>query len=166
MKHQNKKCPCGSGSSLDDCCGALLAGNLQASTAEQLMRSRYTAYVMEDEAYLHRTWHPSLREKELPHEKSKLLWQGLEIVKTEEGMAGDTSGTVEFIARFKVNNREGKVHEKSNFIYEEDRWYYLNDAEKETAPTPKTVIAKPKIGRNTPCPCGSGKKYKRCCYGM
>lgn len=129
------------------------------------MRSRYTAYVMDDEKYLHKTWHPSLREKELLHEKTRLLWQGLEIVKTEEGMTGDASGTVEFIAHFKANNRAGKVHEKSRFIFEEDRWYYLDGEEQGAVSTHKTVTKKPKIGRNEPCPCGSGKKYKRCCYG-
>ena len=122
MNNKNKKCPCGSEASLDDCCGPLLAGERQATTAEKLMRSRYTAYVMEDEAYLYRTWHSSLREKEQSHEKSKLIWQGLEIVKTEEGMTGDTNGTVEFIAHFNANNRPGKIHEKSLFIYEDDRW--------------------------------------------
>lgn len=163
MQHQNKKCPCGSESSLDDCCGLLLAGNQQASTAEQLMRSRYTAYVVDDEEYLYKTWHSSMREREAQHEKAMLLWQGLEIVSTVDGMPGDTSGTVEFIAHFKANNRTGKVHEKSSFIYEEKRWYYLDGEEQEPVSTIKTVINKPKVGRNEPCPCGSGKKYKRCC---
>jgi SEC-C motif-containing protein len=166
MNHQNKKCPCGSESSLDGCCGPLLAGDQNASTAEQLMRSRYTAFVVDDEKYLHRTWHPSMREKESQHESTKIIWQGLEIVKTEEGMNGDKSGTVEFIARFTANNRAGQVHEKSRFIFEKDRWYYLDGEDQKTIPTTKTAIKKPKVGRNEPCPCGSGKKYKRCCYGV
>lgn len=163
MTQKNTICPCGSAIALTECCGPLLVGEQNAATAEQLMRSRYSAYVLSNDKYLTNTTHPSRRPQDIGQdEQQKPDWQGLEIVKTVAGKAGDSEGTVEFIARFKVNNRAGKLQEKSRFIKEEGRWYYF-DGDVQEAPPPKTITGKEKIGRNEPCPCGSGKKYKRCC---
>ena len=163
MTQIHTTCPCGSGKALSECCGPLLASEQNADTAEQLMRSRYSAYVLNNDKYLASTWHPSMRSSDVDqNDQQKPDWQGLEILKTVAGEPDDTEGTVEFIARFKVNNRIGKLHERSRFIKEEGRWFYLDGEEQEATP-PKTIIRKEKIGRNEPCPCGSGKKYKRCC---
>lgn len=163
MAQKHTICPCGSEIALSECCGPLLAGEQHAASAEQLMRSRYSAYVLNNDEYLANTWHPSMRSLDISDDdQQKPVWQGLEIVKTVAGESDDTEGTVEFIARFRVDNQAGRLHEKSQFIKEEGRWYYL-DGEPQQAPPPKTITKKEKIGRNEPCPCGSGKKYKRCC---
>ncbi len=163
MAQKHKICPCGSGIALSECCGPLLVGDKHAASAEQLMRSRYSAYVLNNDKYLASTWHPSMRSPDISDDdQQKPDWLGLEIVNTVAGKPDDTEGTVEFIARFKIDNQAGRLHEKSQFIKEEGRWYYL-DGESQEAPPPKTVTKKEKIGRNEPCPCGSGKKYKRCC---
>lgn len=163
MASKKAICPCGSEMMLSECCEPLLAGTKYADTAEQLMRSRYSAFVLNNDKYLTITSHPSTRTPDTGHNDDPAPdWQGLEVVKTIKGKPGDIEGTVEFIARFKVNNRVGKLHEKSRFIKEEGRWYYL-DGETQEATPPKTVTRKEKTGRNELCPCGSGKKYKRCC---
>ena len=163
MAQKHTICPCGSEITLSECCGLLLAGEQYAATAEQLMRSRYSAYVLNNDKYLTSTWHPSSRSLDISDDDQKKPdWQGLEVIQTVAGKPDDIEGTVEFIAHFKINNRVGRLHEKSRFIKEEGRWYYL-DGEEQKAPTQKTITRNEKIGRNQPCPCGSGKKYKRCC---
>lgn len=156
---ENNSCPCQSGQTFRDCCGIYINDGEQAATAEMLMRSRYTAYTLHDEAYLLKTWHISTRpltlelDKDMPSD-----WRGLEIVRKSEGGEKDEKGVVEFIARFDANGKAGQVHEISKFIKEDGVWYFLDDDAPE-----KTPARSEKIGRNLPCPCGSGKKYKRCC---
>lgn len=146
-------CPCGSGRAENACCGPLIEGLCPAETAEALMRSRYTAYVKGDAEYLIKSWHPKYRPVELNLENSKITWQGLEIVNTQAGLVGDTQGVVEFIARFERTGQPGKVQERSRFQFEQGQWLYL-DGDLKSSAIP---------GRNSPCPCGSGKKYKHCC---
>ena len=87
-------------------------------------------------------------------------WLGLEIVDTEAGGMDDENGVVEFIARFTEKGQPKQHHERSRFSKHAGRWYYL-DGE---VPKPQTQRHEgPKVGRNDPCPCGSGKKYKKCC---
>ncbi len=120
-------CPCGSQRPFARCCGPLLSGDEQAATAEQLMRSRYSAYVAGDALYLERTWHPSTRPARLQLDSSPgPQWKGLSILASTAGGAEDSQGTVEFIARYKTGGRAGKLHEKSRFVKENDRWYYLD----------------------------------------
>ena len=123
------------------------------------MRSRYSAYVTGAADYLLATWHPASRPEgfELQDE---IHWQGLDIRSTSAGGEEDTSGQVEFIASYQVHGRFGQLHERSDFRREEGRWYYVDGVELKGTPVTAT-----KVGRNEPCPCGSGKKYKRCCYG-
>jgi SEC-C motif-containing protein len=97
-----------------------------ATTAEQLMRSRYSAYVKQDAAYLHKTWHqntrPSLKQLRQPE---AVDWLGLSILRTELGTENDSIGLVEFIAKFAEQGTERELHETSRFIRERGKWYYL-----------------------------------------
>lgn len=151
-------CPCGNGA-LQDCCGPYLDGRLDAPTAEKLMRSRYTAYALGNVEYLLRSWHPASRPEDFVLEEA-IRWQGLDILDTAAGGEGDETGEVEFVARYMVENRPGQLRERSDFRREDGLWYYVDGVEVKAQPVSVT-----KIGRNEPCPCGSGKKYKRCCYG-
>ncbi len=146
-------CPCGSGKTLGQCCGMAISGEKPAETAEALMRSRYTAYSLGDEAYLLASWYPQTRPESLDLELANLTWTGLEIVQCQAGGPGDLRGLVEFVAHYDKGGRQGQVHETSRFQKQAGVWLYV-DGDLKT-------IDKP--GRNAPCPCGSGKKYKRCC---
>ena len=155
-------CPCGSGKTLDECCGQYFE-TLAAPTALVLMRSRYTAHVLGKAQYLHDTLSTKQRvgfdvaEYEAHH--GEITWTGLEIRGTSGGGEEDEAGTVEFIARCKDKDGPGMQHELSSFIREEGRWVY-----EDAVPTPKPVARTvQKVGRNEPCPCGSRKKYKKCC---
>lgn len=146
---QAEPCPCGSQIPLSRCCGPLLAGDQLASSAEQLMRSRYSAYVKEDQGYLLSTWHPSTRPAQLhPGCTPQPQWQKLSVLATNAGRRQDKEGTVTFIATCTIDGRPDSLYEKSRFVQESGVWYYLDGST---------------IGRNAPCPCGSGKKFKRCC---
>ncbi|MDT8335252.1 MAG: YchJ family metal-binding protein [Desulfurivibrionaceae bacterium] len=152
-------CPCNPQSKFDECCGPYLAGDQLPPTAEALMRSRYSAYVLEDYPYVLKTCHESTRPaKEEFDEGCAVKWCGLEIRATEAGGADDDEGKVEFVASYRAGDAILGLHEKAEFVKEEGRWFYV-DGE----------IVKPgqassdKIGRNEPCPCGSGKKFKKCC---
>lgn len=127
MKTGQQTCPCGSGLAYTRCCEPCLCGEAIATSAEQLMRSRYTAYVMHHAAYLLNSWHPSTRPQHLELEQDPPTnWLGLKIISTESGNAGDTEGWVEFVARYKIHGKAHRLHEKSRFIHEEGRWYYLD----------------------------------------
>src|SRR3569833_3134762 len=113
------QCPCGSGKEYEACCGEIIGGKRAAPTAEALMRSRYSAFVEDED-----------------------------------------EGTVEFIATYRQKGSKIAHHELGNFVRQNGRWYYADGK----LFTPGTVRNEgPKVGRNDPCPCGSGKKYKKCC---
>jgi len=116
-------CFCGSGFGFSDCCGKFINGTGVALTPEQLMRSRYGAYCVEDEAYLLNTWHPSTRPSSLELGNQRIKWLSLEIINASE--IRDETATVEFVARFKQNGRAGKLHEISLFRRERGLWFYL-----------------------------------------
>ncbi len=157
-------CPCGSGKSYADCCEPIIQGTREAETPESLMRSRYTAYVKKEVDHLYNSLHPSQR-KDYKKEggadwAKKLDWQSLEIIKTEEGGPEDSAGTVEFIAKYRKKEAPYNHHEIAEFLREDGKWYFKDGH----APKPvQSIRERPKIGRNEPCPCGSGKKYKKCC---
>jgi SEC-C motif domain protein len=155
-------CPCG-GPSLEECCGPFLSGERLPETAEALMRSRYTAYTREEIDYIVNTHHPRGREDvdraQTETWAKEAEWSGLEIVSTQRGGPGDSEGEVEFIARYTVKDAEFSHHERSTFRREDDRWFYLDGAMIKPRPV---VREAPKVGRNEPCPCGSGKKFKKC----
>lgn len=118
-------CPCGSGLAYPGCCGPFIAGTALPRTAEQLMRSRYTAYTLNNQDYLSATWHPGTRPPDLTEEK-QVTWLGLKIVATESGGPDDQGGEVEFIARFKIGGRAFRLHERSRFERRQGRWVYLD----------------------------------------
>ena len=114
-------CPCGSGAMYAACCGPLHDGNQAARTAEQLMRSRYSAFVVGDTAYLARTWHPRTRPADLDATGGP-AWQGLAVIATADGREGDSVGEVEFQAA----HDGGVLHERSRFIRRAGRWVYVD----------------------------------------
>ncbi len=118
-------CPCGSGQRYIVCCGPYITGKTTALTAEALMRSRYTAYVLCDSEYVLKTWHPDTRPAEFEMEAS-LKWLGLKVVATSSGNQGDTEGMVEFVARSKFNGRAHRHHEKSRFSILKGQWLYVD----------------------------------------
>jgi len=118
------KCPCGSGVDFNGCCGGLIAGHRKAKTAEELMRSRYAAYVAKDVDYLVRTTHPDAREEGLANSIRKWMrqveWLKLHIVAAEEER-------VEFIAEYLSSTAPGRHHECSVFQRLEGEWFYLGE---------------------------------------
>ena len=153
------ECPCGSGALLEVCCGPIVDGKMLALTAEALMRSRYTAVVLGDLAHIERTY---AREKHGLGKRSSferdIEWVKLEILDKVGGGEEAATGIVEFAAHYHLNGRKGIHHERSNFRRDRGFWTYVDGEGLENA-----EVANMKIGRNAPCPCGSGKKFKKCC---
>lgn len=122
-------CPCGSGRHLSACCAPLLGGDELAATAEQLMRSRYTAYALGHEEYLLDTWHASTRPGQLGlAESPEVQWLNLRIIRTQAGGLHDSEGLVEFVARYKPAGRAGRLHEISRFCRIDGRWFYAGSS--------------------------------------
>ncbi len=159
-----ESCPCGSDRAYDQCCRPLITGERAADTAESLMRARYTAHAKKKFDYIFETTCPASRQdsdrQATAAWSKKLDWQRLEIRHVDGGGQDDTTGTVEFVARYRKNSQAFDHHEIAEFSKEAGRWYF-KDAQ---APEPVQAIRQgPKIGRNDPCRCGSGKKFKKCC---
>ena len=157
-------CPCGKPLSVNECCGRFFDESSWPDTAEELMRSRYTAFATQHIDYIFTTHHPDTRSEvnrgDVERFSRDSTWLGLEILSTEDGQPGDDQGWVEFCARYADKQGEHLHHERSLFRREKGRWFF------HSAHAPKgTPIrhAQPKVGRNEPCPCGSGKKHKKCC---
>lgn len=121
------------------------------------MRSRYVAYTLKNSEYLLSTWHTSTRPSENPVDES-LQWRGLEILSTSQGGEGDERGIVEFRAKCRVKDESAGLDESSEFVKEDGKWYYLDGSGIKPIRSRQD-----RVGRNEPCPCGSGKKYKKCC---
>jgi SEC-C motif-containing protein len=119
-------CPCG-GTGYTQCCGRFIDGGDIPQTAEQLMRSRYTAYTLRNEPYLKRTWHASTRPGDAITQDDDVKWLGLEVRKH---VPAGVTATVEFVARYKLGGRAHRLHEVSNFVCEHDsegdRWFYVD----------------------------------------
>ena len=151
-------CPCGAGKLFSECCERYLTGAAEAPTAEALMRSRYCAYLLRERDYMERTWHPSTCPPGLDADAgADVEWLGLEVIGVNGGGEGDRHGEVEFVARYRHAGGEALLRERSHFVRQEGRWFYLNGHE------PPQRRELPKVGRNDPCPCGSGRKFKKCC---
>lgn len=154
-----RDCPCGSGNSYDICCDRLISGGVKASSAEELMRSRYTAYADKNIDYIMNTTHPEkvgeLKKDELQEWADNTVWERLEIRGSDE-----ENGVVDFIAYFRDNDQTVRHHELAQFKKHEGDWYFFDSQ----FPKAETVVnSTVKVGRNEKCPCGSGKKYKKCC---
>jgi SEC-C motif-containing protein len=157
-----KLCPCGSGLSYAECCEPYIIGTLLPSSAEALMRSRYSAYVEHAIDYIVNTCSKNGKQdidiKQTKDWSEKSQWLGLKILSVSKGSPTDTEGTIEFEAAYEHEGLKDLHHEKAQFKKQGDRWFY-----EEGEIVPKTIVrANPKVGRNEPCPCGSGKKYKHC----
>lgn len=116
-------CPCGSGAPLVACCGRFLEGKADAPDAERLMRSRYSAFVGERGDYLLATWHASRRPPAIDFDTGA-KWLGLEVRRHQS--TGPDSAEVEFVARWRVGGRAVRLHERSRFVREGGRWYYVD----------------------------------------
>lgn len=174
------KCPCGADATYEACCGPFIDGKALPETAEKLMRSRYTAYTRANIEYIKKTMVPEGR-KDFDAVSAKQwaensTWKGLKIVDTKLGGPADTKGMVEFIATYAMKGEPGiDHHEVSSFRKTKDGQWLFVDGESHqhkegeghhdhSVPKVTTVVRdRAKIGRNDPCHCGSGKKYKKCC---
>ena len=156
-------CPCGSGNELEVCCKPFISGAKKAPTAESLMRARYTAYTLVEVDFILKS-HDSKTRDEISKEETKAWaessqWLGLEVVNVVNGLEDDKAGVVEFKANYKTGGVKYTHHEEAKFVKKRGAWYFEDSK----------IINKPikregaKIGRNDPCICGSGKKYKKCC---
>lgn len=154
-------CPCGSTLDLAACCGRYHAGE-PAPTAEALMRSRYAAYALGNLDYIEATCAGpaavAFDRAEAEVLKLGTKWLGLDIVKTAKGRAGDSDGTVSFTARYRHGGEDTALSETSRFRRIDGRWFYWD---RDAVPDRAQQAAS--VGRNDPCPCGSGRKYKKCC---
>ncbi|CAK7056812.1 YchJ family protein [Providencia rettgeri] len=149
------RCCCGNEAQFEHCCSPFLRGLSIPQTPEQLMRSRYSAYVHHNVDYLIETWHPDCHAEEYREELINSFiqtqWLGLCVISSSYAKNPD-EGYVEFSACFIDEKADHKqlIHERSRFIRINSRWYYIDGIT-------------PKVGRNDLCPCGSSKKYKKCC---
>ena len=157
-------CPCKSGKSFGECCAPIIEGAVKAPTAEAVMRARYTSYVVGDIDFLKKSAVNAVREQ-FDEDASRRWseaaeWHGLEIVRTEDGGEKDKKGVVEFRALYTANGQFFNHHEISSFVKEDGEWKFEDGEMTSEKPIERE---EPKIGRNDLCPCGSGKKYKKCC---
>jgi len=155
----NAACQCGSSKAFVDCCEPFIQGRSIPQTAEQLMRSRFTAFSLQAFQYLIDTHHPSQHKpsdlSELQSSSKNTIWFKLIIHHTERGLAADNDGVVEFSAFFNDNGVFFELREASSFIKENDRWLYV-------CGEPEIKPINLKIQRNARCWCNSGKKFKKC----
>ena len=161
-----KNCHCGSDRQYSDCCEPFISRQAKAPTAEALMRSRYSAYVERAIDYIVNTCVAKDGSEDIDHKSTrewseKSTWLGLKITAVEGGGPEDAEGTVDFEASYERDGLRDVHQEKAKFKRENGEWLY-----DEGVIVPRTIVrVSPKVGRNEPCPCGSGKKYKHCCYG-
>ncbi|HYF97939.1 MAG TPA: YchJ family protein [Coxiellaceae bacterium] len=151
-------CPCCSGQAYQSCCALFIEQKQLPETAEQLMRSRYTAFSQANIEYIEKTMRGAAAATQ-DIEKTKawaeqVSWEGLEVLGTQTESAHPNKAIVEFNARYRLHDQAQVLHERSLFEYLDDRWFYVGEA-----PYRNNL----QIGRNDPCHCGSGKKYKKCC---
>lgn len=149
---------------LETYCQPFLRGDAAPETAAELMASRYVAYATGAVDYLLDTHDPKTRSqadrKATLEWSQRADWRGLELLNTERGGPDDDSGQVEFVARYAIDGVEHAHHELSEFRRIDGRWFFVS-GEKISAPPVRRIGSK--VGRNDPCPCGSGKKHKKCC---
>jgi SEC-C motif domain protein len=155
-------CACGSGQAFDSCCGRYIAGE-PAPTPEALMRARYTSFKLANLDFIENTCTEeglqSLNRIEMEKSVPLTDFRGFELRGTAGGEAGDDKGTVTFSFRYRFNGTDFSQAEIAHFRRIDGHWLY-DYSEVNPKPAPVRVES---IGRNDPCTCGSGKKYKKCC---
>lgn len=126
MSTPEHDCPCGHPQPYAACCGRFHAGpdRLRAPTAEALMRSRYSAYVMRLDAYLMDTWHPTTRPSSSPEQEPGVRWLGLQVLRHR--VIDEHHAEVEFVARSKLGGRAHRLRETSRFVREGGVWFYVD----------------------------------------
>lgn len=158
-------CPCGSDLDSDECCQPIIEGKKTATTPEQLMRSRYTAFCLSHADYLCKTLHVSKHKQKdwetLEKKMGDTKWLGLKVLQAGIDPNNQSKGYVEFIAywipskdnspNMQTSNVQ-QLHEHSAFLKENNQWYYLEG----------DMLPPVKLQRNELCWCGSGKKLKKC----
>lgn len=157
-------CPCGTGLAFDQCCQPIIEGARIPETAEALMRARYTAYTQAAMDFLRESLHPDRRDE---HDAESVRawaaesqWHGLEILTLEDGGPEDELGLVEFACEFTREEERHRHHERARFARHDGNWYFVDGDLVKQQPY---VRGEPKRRRNDPCPCGSGRKTKKCC---
>lgn len=161
MTENTQTCPCGSGDTFAGCCEPIISGTRASETAEQLMRARYSAFVTGAIDFIVSSTHSRTR-KEIDMEfirdwSQNSTWHGLEILEAKD--VNESKATVSFDAHYTQNDQEQHHREKSLFEREAGQWRFVTGDELKN---PTFRYEAPKPGRNDPCPCGSGKKYKKC----
>lgn len=157
---QNTACPCGG----PCCCAEIISGAGKADTAEHLLRARYTAFVLGKMEFVSATTHPKSRTEELDQANrqwsEESTWHGLQVLKSKP--EGENVSLVTFEAYFTRHGNQQTHRERSRFERVDGEWFFVSC---EPLKNPTFRHAVPPLGRNAPCSCGSGKKYKRCCAG-
>ena len=123
------------------------------------MRSRYTAYALRNAAYLQATWDATKRPEGIDFSRENIEWLRLEITETKKGGVKDSKGLVTFKAFYSQEGEEHSMNEISRFTKHDGQWFYLDGMIKSIG----KVGGQVNLGKNAPCACGSGKKFKRCC---
>lgn len=157
-------CPCGSEKPLERCCAPVIDGSHPPETAEALLRARFTAFAQKEIDFLVGSVHPAQRKADsrqtVADWAAATEWHTLEIAEVTGGGPDDETGIITFTAHYTEKEKPGHHDEVAEFRRQDGRWFFYDGH----PPRPKTVVRDaPKVGRNDPCPCGSGKKYKKCC---
>ncbi|WP_084186054.1 YchJ family metal-binding protein [Vibrio pacinii] len=165
-------CPCGKPSAYEQCCGRVHNDITQAHTPETLMRARYCAHVKGLVDFVVNTYHPSCQAQAQRSEIAESIdsdWTRLEVICSEDGSHID-EGFVTFKAFFRQEGDEYCLQERSRFVRENGQWLYIDGTFPSESDTVRDIdarlnesISSIKLGRNDPCLCGSGKKFKKCC---
>lgn len=157
-------CPCGEKAKYTECCAQIHEDLSKAISAEKLMRARYTAFTKINIDFIDKTHVPGtvdFNRDEASEWAKNSIWKKLEVIKTIDGSENDDKGTVEFKAYYDDQTGNQYIHhEIAHFKKIDGNWYYEDGETPESTPFTR---AQPKVGRNEPCPCGSGKKFKKCC---
>lgn len=157
-------CPCGLEKNVEECCLPIIEGTAKAASPEALMRARYTSHALQKYDFLTTSTHPEFRndasEDEIKEWSSNMDWERLEIISTSEGGSEDETGRVNFVAHYSVKGYPQELREDAFFRKEGEDWYYVDGTVYGKEPVKREG---PKVGRNDACPCGSGKKFKKCC---
>ena len=159
-------CHCGSGESFENCCELYILRKRDPKTAADLMRSRYSAFVVGAIDYIYETHLPQNRKEvskdEIRSWSQESEWLGLNVISELSGSESDQCGEVEFVANYANGENKYSHHERASFEKRDGRWFFVDGK------IIKNSVKNPHkdLGRNDPCFCGSGKKYKKCCLRL
>lgn len=160
---EQEQCFCGSGKAFAACCEPIVEGAAPARTPEELMRARYSAHCRRNYGFLVDSTHPEYREgvseEEISQWAQHVTWTGLEVHSATPGETDD-EGFVSFTAHFTIKDTPQELREDATFARLDGKWLYVDGDVHGQEPYRRET---PRTGRNEPCPCGSGKKYKKCC---